>query len=174
MRQNLLFDVRICSEKWSLFYTCAALFGIHESICIKLLRAEREKVSRAKATFWPLMDGGIVLTTHTHTHTSLSFLPQVRRAMRNAFNLLLVTLAAFDSWYLFGAVLESCRKSFDLASDAHIIMFPHFLYPAHQVHLAMYSKEEYLGMQLRFLMGEIDVCLVVARQRNLALGSWSG
>ena len=47
-----------------------------------------------------------------------------------SFNLLLVTLALFDSFYLFGAILESFRKSFDLASDVHVVLFPNFLYPA--------------------------------------------
>ena len=34
--------------------------------------------------------------------------------MRNAFNLLLIALALFDCGYLFGSILESFRKSFDL------------------------------------------------------------
>ncbi len=56
-----------------------------------------------------------------------------RREMRNSFNLLLVTLAAYDTWYLFGAILESCRKFFpSLKTDIHILLFPHFLYPLHQ------------------------------------------
>ena len=55
-----------------------------------------------------------------------------RREMRNAFNLLLVTLATFDSCYLFGAILESVRKSFDAAPTAQILLFPRFLYPMHQ------------------------------------------
>jgi hypothetical protein len=32
-----------------------------------------------------------------------------RKEMRNSFNLLLVSLACFDSTYLFGAILESVR-----------------------------------------------------------------
>ena len=32
-----------------------------------------------------------------------------RKEMRNAFNLLLVSLACFDSTYLFGSILESIR-----------------------------------------------------------------
>jgi hypothetical protein len=56
-----------------------------------------------------------------------------RKEMRNSFNLLIVTLAAYDSWYLFGAILESIRKFFEpLRTDVQIIMFPHFLYPLHQ------------------------------------------
>ncbi len=56
-----------------------------------------------------------------------------RKEMRNSFNLLLVTLAAYDTWYLFGAILESCRKFFPtLKSDIHVLLFPHFLYPLHQ------------------------------------------
>lgn len=62
----------------------------------------------------------------------ISCLILTRKHMRNSFNLLLVTLAAYDTWYLFGAILESFRKSFNLASDLHILMFPYFLYPLHQ------------------------------------------
>lgn len=56
-----------------------------------------------------------------------------RREMRNSFNLLLVTLACFDSTYLFGSILESFRKQFALGSDVHIILFPHLLYPFTQI-----------------------------------------
>jgi hypothetical protein len=53
--------------------------------------------------------------------------------MRNSFNLLLVTLAAFDAVYLACAVLESFRKVFGLASDVHVVLFPHLLYPLYQI-----------------------------------------
>ena len=54
-----------------------------------------------------------------------------RKEMRNAFNLLLVTLACFDSLYLFGSILESFRKPelFDMATKTHIVLFPYLLYP---------------------------------------------
>ena len=55
------------------------------------------------------------------------------RSMRNTFNLLLVTLALSDSWYLFGALLESFRSAFGLGTDTHVLLFPYFLYPLHQV-----------------------------------------
>ncbi len=55
-----------------------------------------------------------------------------RREMRNSFNLLLVSLACFDSTYLVGSVLESIRKEFGAASRWHIALFPHFLYPFNQ------------------------------------------
>ena len=60
-----------------------------------------------------------------------SFILCTRKEMRNAFNLLLVTLACFDSLYLFGSILESFRKSdvFDMATHTHTILFPHLLYP---------------------------------------------
>ncbi len=39
-----------------------------------------------------------------------------RKEMRNSFNLLLVSLAVFDSTYLFGSILESFRKNFDMVT----------------------------------------------------------
>ncbi|CAB4063238.1 unnamed protein product [Lepeophtheirus salmonis] len=59
-----------------------------------------------------------------------------RKSMKNVFNLLLVTLAIFDSTYLFGSILESFRKSFNLATNTHIILFPHMLYPITQISIA--------------------------------------
>ena len=56
-----------------------------------------------------------------------------RKEMRNAFNLLLVTMACFDSTYLFGSILESFRKQFNLATKLHIILFPYLLYPFNQI-----------------------------------------
>ncbi len=53
--------------------------------------------------------------------------------MRNAFNLLLVTMAIFDSTFLFGSILESFRKQFRLVSDLHKLLFPYLLYPFNQV-----------------------------------------
>ena len=52
-----------------------------------------------------------------------------REDMRNSFNFLLIALICMDSCYLVGAILESFRKCFLLASDIHIQMFPYFLYP---------------------------------------------
>ena len=43
------------------------------------------------------------------------------KEMRNPFNLLLIALCLFDCGYLFGAILESFRKSFKLVSN---IMLP--------------------------------------------------
>ena len=40
-----------------------------------------------------------------------------RKEMRNAFNLLLLIMACFDSTYLFGSILESFRKEFHLATN---------------------------------------------------------
>ena len=53
--------------------------------------------------------------------------------MRNAFNLLLISLLGFDSWFLFGCILENVRRNFDLASNLHILLFPYFLYPTAMV-----------------------------------------
>ena len=49
--------------------------------------------------------------------------------MRNSFNFLLIALAVMDSCFLIGAILESFRKCFFLASYLHIYLFPYFLYP---------------------------------------------
>jgi hypothetical protein len=43
-----------------------------------------------------------------------------------------VSMACFDSTYLFGAILESFRKEFFLATRLHIILFPYLLYPFNQ------------------------------------------
>lgn len=61
---------------------------------------------------------------HPHSHPT---------EMRNSFNLLLVSLACFDSTYLLGAIMESFRKNFSLASSVHIVLFPHLLYPLNQM-----------------------------------------
>lgn len=55
------------------------------------------------------------------------------KSMRNSFNLLLIALAVYDNTYLFCSVLESFRKRFGLDTDAHIILFPYFLYPLHMI-----------------------------------------
>ena len=52
-----------------------------------------------------------------------------REDMRNSFNFLLIALICMDSCYLIGAILESFRKCFYLASNAHLHLFPYFLYP---------------------------------------------
>ena len=67
-----------------------------------------------------------------------------RKEMRNAFNLLLVTMACFDSTYLFGSILESFRKNFRAVTDLHIVLFPYLLYPFHQVKFDKNSKAFFL------------------------------
>ncbi len=42
-----------------------------------------------------------------------------RDEMRNSFNLLLIALICFDSWYLFGSILEAFRRTFGLSTDLH-------------------------------------------------------
>ena len=49
--------------------------------------------------------------------------------MRNAFNLLLIALLGFDSWFLFGTITENFRRNFGMNSTLHTLMFPYFLYP---------------------------------------------
>ena len=60
-----------------------------------------------------------------------SYILCTRKEMRNAFNLLLVTMACFDSLYLFGSILESFRKPdvFNMATGTHTALFPYLLYP---------------------------------------------
>ena len=60
-----------------------------------------------------------------------SYILCTRKEMRNAFNLLLVTMACFDSLYLFGSILESFRKPdvFNMATGTHTVLFPYLLYP---------------------------------------------
>ena len=60
-----------------------------------------------------------------------SYILCTRKEMRNAFNLLLVTMACFDSLYLFGSILESFRKPdvFNMATSTHTVLFPYLLYP---------------------------------------------
>lgn len=53
--------------------------------------------------------------------------------MRNSFNLLLIALAVIDNTYLFGAILESIRKRFGIATQLQLILFPYFLYPLHMM-----------------------------------------
>ena len=60
---------------------------------------------------------------------SLACLVLASKEMRNSFNLMLIALAVFDSGYLFGSILESFRKSFNLATWLHTLLFPQFLFP---------------------------------------------
>ena len=52
--------------------------------------------------------------------------------MRNSFNFLLIALICMDSCFLFGAILDGFRK-INMASELHVLMFPHFLYPLLQI-----------------------------------------
>lgn len=61
----------------------------------------------------------------------ISSLILASKSMRNAFNLLLIALAFFDTCYLFGAILESFRKGFGIESDIHTLLFPYLLYPGY-------------------------------------------
>ncbi|XP_040567083.1 FMRFamide receptor isoform X1 [Lepeophtheirus salmonis] len=56
-----------------------------------------------------------------------------RDEMQNSFNLLLIALLTFDSWYLFGGILESFRRQFDMGTELHTLLFPYFLYPAQSI-----------------------------------------
>ncbi len=52
-----------------------------------------------------------------------------REDMRNSFNFLLIALICMDSGFIVFFVLDCFRKDFGLASDAHLVIFPYFLYP---------------------------------------------
>jgi hypothetical protein len=67
-----------------------------------------------------------LITNNNDNNNTLLF----RDEMRNSFNMLLVALICFDSWYLFGSILESFRRNFELSSNLHVILFPYVLYPA--------------------------------------------
>ena len=74
--------------------------------------------------------GFVVSTTSTTGNIYFFF---YRDEMRNTFNLLLISMIAFDSWYLLGSILENFRRNFGLGSQLHTILFPKFLYPAMSV-----------------------------------------
>ena len=46
---------------------------------------------------------------------------------------MLIGLSFFDTWYLFGSILESFRIAFDLETNLHIQLFPYFLYPGQMI-----------------------------------------
>lgn len=50
--------------------------------------------------------------------------------MRNSFNLLLIALICFDSWYLFGSLLGSLKRGLDLKLQLQTLLFPHLIYPS--------------------------------------------
>ena len=86
-----------------------------------------------------LQDPKIILTVHRSTYcTRRISLPlasiknmflRLFQDMRNSFNLMLITLALFDSGYLIGSILESFRLSFNLATrDKYCKTFgPHWV-----------------------------------------------
>ena len=45
----------------------------------------------------------------------------------------------YDTTYLMGAFLESFRKSFNMLTDVHIMLFPYFLYPLHSIAMTGYE-----------------------------------
>ena len=46
---------------------------------------------------------------------------------------LLIALAVYDTMYLVGAFLEAFRKSFNMFSYLHRVLFPNVLYPLHSM-----------------------------------------
>ena len=61
------------------------------------------------------------------------------KEMRNPFNLLLIALCLFDCGYLFGAILESFRKSFKLVSNKMLpLLNGRKLYPCQMSMMILY------------------------------------
>ena len=58
---------------------------------------------------------------------------QSRSSYFSSFNFMLIGLSFFDTWYLFGSILESFRIAFDLETNLHIQLFPYFLYPGQMI-----------------------------------------
>lgn len=56
-----------------------------------------------------------------------------RHELRNSFNLLLIGLAFFDTCYILGSLLETFRKSFKVATQTHLLLFPYLLYPGQMI-----------------------------------------
>ncbi|TRY76222.1 hypothetical protein TCAL_14732 [Tigriopus californicus] len=56
-----------------------------------------------------------------------------RHELRNSFNLLLIGLAFFDTCYIVGSLLETVRKSFRVATQTHLLLFPYLLYPGQMI-----------------------------------------
>ena len=52
-----------------------------------------------------------------------------RPELRNAFNMLLIGLAFFDTCYIITSLCESVRKAFKAATVLHLLLFPHLLFP---------------------------------------------
>ena len=52
-----------------------------------------------------------------------------RNAMHNTFNSLLISLFAFDSFYLFFETIETFRRRFQLETRLHTILLPKLIYP---------------------------------------------
>ena len=87
--------------------------------------------------------------------------------MRNSFNILLVILAAYDTWYMFGAILETIRKFFmNLRTHLHLRMFPHFLYPLHQTSITgsifmtvALAFERYSALNYPMEYNRVSICI---------------
>jgi hypothetical protein len=56
--------------------------------------------------------------------------------MRTFFSCLLVVLSSLDLAFLVLSVLEAMRRSFDVASDLHLYLFPQFLFPLQSMAMA--------------------------------------
>ena len=87
-------------------------------------KSEASKIRKIYIYIWPNMIHLLFLYIYFFFY---------RDEMRNTFNLLLISMIAFDSWYLLGSILENFRRNFGLGSQLHTILFPKFLYPAMSV-----------------------------------------
>ena len=56
-----------------------------------------------------------------------------RDDLKTFFSHLLIALSVFDGLYLFLSLVEAFRRSFHLATAAHIYLFAYALYPLHSL-----------------------------------------
>ena len=65
----------------------------------------------------------------------LSTIVLTRPEMRNAFNLLLVGLACYDTAFIASCFLETLRKVFNAATQVHLLLYPYLLFPVQTIAL---------------------------------------
>lgn len=74
-------------------------------------------------SFWTEGVTGCVISILGFFTNALAIFVLSDKDMVNSFNMMLTLLCGIDSAYLFCAILESFRKSFDMATNLHTILF---------------------------------------------------